>query len=436
MSGLAEVALAKGHEVSGSDMVGSAITDRLVHKGARFWLGHDPNHVDNAQVVVYTAAAKPWNPELVRARDLGLTVISRAEMLGQVMKECPHSVAVAGSHGKTTTTSMVTAILEGAGLCPTALVGGEMAASSGNVQIGSGGYFVTEACEYEGAFLRLRPEVGIILNVDLDHVDFYRDFSSIARAFGEFGSLAQGCLVGNGDDPEVRSIIERCRCETLLYSMASPGRLTATDLRFEGPYPTFTVLLDGEELGRWRLRVPGRHNVYNALASAAACVYLGVPASDIQHALEDFTGALRRFEVKGESRGVVVVDDYAHHPAEISATLKAARLWTRGLIWCVFQPHTFSRTRALLDDFAQSLKEADRVVISDIYAAREENTGEVSSLDLVRLLDGQASYGESFQSIADMVTREARPGDLVLTMGAGDIHKVGHMILKGLAAGI
>lgn len=437
MSGIAEIALHDGHQVSGSDLVRSELVGRLVRKGAAFHLGHDPGNVEGADMVVYTAAVKHSNPELIRAHDMNIAVLSRAEMLGRLMLRYQHSIAVAGSHGKTTTTSMVTSILERAELEPTALVGGDMGGSGGNVRLGGHEYLVTEACEYKEGFLFLKPEIGIVLNVELDHVDCYRDLGSVVHAFKEFSRrLAdKGCLVANFDDPKVREIAKCAACDVISYGIQMGGMWSAGGMDMEGPYPVFRVNANGQDLGRWRLKVPGAHNVYNALAASAACSVLGVNPRIIREALEEFQGARRRFEFKGEASGVTIVDDYAHHPTEVAATLKAARRCTKGVLWCVFQPHTFSRTKALLEGFAWSLRTADRVVVSDIYPSRETDRGEVSSKDLVKRLkeDGaNAWYGESFEEIAVMISGETKPGDLVLTMGAGDIDALAGILLGTL----
>lgn len=434
MSAMAEIALADGHQVSGSDVKGSKIIERLVDKGVKFHLGHHADAVKGADLVIYTSAVKGDNPELVRAREEDIPALSRAEMLGRLMQRASKSVAVAGSHGKTTTTSMITEVLLHSGLDPTALVGGELESIGGNVRLGRSEYFVTEACEYTENFLYLKPHVGIILNIDLDHVDYFKNMESIVRAFERFATVVdpEGCLVVNADDAEARRIGLQRQGRVLSYGIDENAEIRADRIEVDSGFPVFHVAGHGEDWGVFRLAIPGKHNVYNALATIATTSFFGVDRQKVREALARFRGTGRRFEYRGEINGVTVVDDYAHHPAEIRATLKAAREFSYRRIVCVFEPHTYSRTKALLEDFAAAFSDADLVIVVPIYAAREKDQGEVTSSDLVRRateMGISAVYAPSFPAAVSVLREHTGPGDLVLTMGAGDVYQVGDMFL-------
>jgi len=434
MSAMAEIALADGHQVSGSDVKGSKIVERLVKKGVKFHLGHHADAVKGADLVIYTSAVQGDNPELVRAREEDIPVLSRAEMLGRLMQRAPKSVAVAGSHGKTTTTSMITEVLLHAGLDPTALVGGELDSIGGNVRLGSSEYFVTEACEYTENFLYLKPHVGIILNIDLDHVDYFKSMESIVRAFERFATVVdpEGCLVVNADDNEAQRIGAQHPGRVLTYGINENATIRTDRIEVDSGFPVFHVTGHGEDWGVFRLAIPGKHNVYNALATIATASFFGVDRQKVREALAGFRGTGRRFEYRGEKNGVTVVDDYAHHPAEIRATLKAAREFSYRRIVCVFQPHTYSRTKALLQDFAAAFSDADLVIFLPIYAAREKDHGEVTSSDLAKKaaeMGIRAVYVQSFAAAVSELKARTGPGDLVLTMGAGDVYQVGDMFL-------
>ncbi|HEY3314688.1 MAG TPA: UDP-N-acetylmuramate--L-alanine ligase [Bacillota bacterium] len=437
MSGLALVLRRYGYAISGSDLKASPITDKLRDMGVRFTVGHRAEAVDGADLVIYTAAVRPGNPELARAAELGLPVLTRAELLGLLMSRVDWGVAVAGTHGKTTTTAMVGVILERSGLDPTVLVGGEVEELGGNARVGDSPYFVAEACEFNGSFLALRPRVAAILNIDDDHLDYFKSLSNVAAAFRRFAETVRpdGAVILNHDDPRVIGIGPSVKAEVVSYAIDGAARWRATGIDFGGtPYASFKAVLDGRPVARVELKVPGRHNVSNALAALAVGARLGVVPQTAAEALGDFRGAHRRFEAKGARGGVTVYDDYAHHPTAIRSTLEAARRLEANRLWCVFQPHLYSRTRDLMGAFARELTAADRLVITDIYAAREEDPGDVSSRDLARLIaenGAEVEYLPDFDQIVDFLKRETRPGDVVMTMGAGDVYRVAEKFVEG-----
>ncbi len=437
MSGLAQVLLQSGFTVSGSDLKASPLTERLTAEGVHFTVGHRPDNVEGSDLVVYTAAVRPDNVELARARELRTPVMTRAELLGQVMEAAGAGVAVAGTHGKTTTTAMVGVILERAGLDPTVLVGGEVEDFGGNARIGGQGYLVAEACEFRESFLDLRPDIGVILNIDDDHLDYFHSLDHVAQAFRRFAErvTAGGAAVLDFDDRLVRGIADGLPAEVLSYALTAEARWQARDIDFRGtPYPSFVALQDGRRVAQVELAVPGTHNVSNALAAMAVGVRLGVEPEMAAESLAGFRGAHRRFELKGSHDGVTVYDDYAHHPTAIRSTLQAARRLGAERLWCVFQPHLYSRTRDLLGSFARELAAADRLVVTDIYAAREEDPGDVSSRDLARLVaerGAEVCYLPDFEQIVEYLNRETRPGDVVMTMGAGDVHRVAERFVEG-----
>ena len=435
MSALAAIMLKRGWKVSGSDLKQSALTKRLVKEGATFYLGHAEDNVNGADVVVYTAAVKPDNQELSRARELGTEVLSRAEFLGSLMGEAKYGIAISGSHGKTTTTALTGVMIEQAGLNPTVLVGGELDALGGNVKVGGNDYFVAEACEYVETFLALRPYMGVVLNIDADHLDYFGDLEHVIAAFRRFAKLIppEGFLIACSDDANVREIIPGLTCHVVTYGLTQGADWWATniEMRPEGG-SHFDVYHQGELMGRTRLNINGRHNISNSLSSLAVGHIIGIPFADMCKTLESFVGTHRRFEYKGRFNGATIVDDYAHHPTEIKATLAAAQAIAQRRLVVAFQPHTYTRTKALLGDFAESFSDADEVIITDIYAAREKDTYGISSADLVtRMKDRHpnAKHIGRLEDAAAYLSNKLRPGDLLITMGAGDIHRVGESLL-------
>lgn len=437
LSGVAEIFLSRGYKVSGSDMRESDITDALMEKGAEIFLGHRAKNVEGADLVVYTVAIGDDNPEFVRAKELGIPTMTRAQALGALMDEYCNSIAISGTHGKTTTTSMVSLILKNAEKEPTILVGGNLEEINGNSYIGGHEYFVTEACEYRDSFLELRPSIEIILNIDSDHLDYFKDINHIADSFDKFAHLvpADGTVIAYEGNAFVKSVIQGLP-NAVTFGLSESSDYYASDISFnQDGMPEFDVNKNGEVICRVALAVPGEHNILNALAAFACCHILGVETDIIVDTLKKFKGTHRRFDVMGKTAdNVRVIDDYAHHPTEIKATLAAVKNMKHNNLWCIFQPHTYTRTMALMDEFAESFDDADKVVLAEIYAAREKNVYKISSKNLMNKIKEKGKgievyYFKEFEDIAQFVYNNSEPGDLVLTMGAGDVYKIGEMIL-------
>ncbi len=437
MSGLAEILLSQGYKVSGSDIKSSKATQKLETLGAGIFIGHASDNITNPDLVVYTVAVKEDNPEMIRSRQLNIPVIDRAELLGLIMKRHSFGIAISGTHGKTTTTSMITTIMLEAGTDPTAHIGGELDCIGGNTRIGASQYFITEACEYYGSFLKFYPFMAVILNVEVDHVDYFRDLEHIKDTFRQFISLvpSNGYIIACADDENTLSVISDKNCNKITYGLKNPEAMwSARNISYnELGCASFEVLREGAVLGTVALSVPGPHNVSNALAAIAACHTCGCSMESIVTGLMKFGGSHKRFELKGLVDGIKVIDDYAHHPSEVQATLNAAGNTNHNKIWCVFQPHTYTRTKAFLDMFAQSFGKADNIIVTDIYAAREKDPGDIHSSMLaekIREQGGNAIYLGDFHEIAQYLDKNAQSGDLILTMGAGDIVRCGEMFLN------
>jgi len=434
MSGIAQMLVNDGLNVFGSDRAASPLTDRLCELGIKVYIGHDEKNItSDLDLVVYSAAIGESNPERMRARELGITEIDRAEMLGIIMKgyECP--IAISGTHGKTTTSGMLTHVFVECGLSPTVTVGGELDIIRGNVHIGSKKYFIAEACEYHQSFLRFFPKVSVITNIEADHLDFFRDLDHIIETFRELCLLTppDGALIVNGEDENIKKAIEGIDRKIVTFGLSGDFDYTIENLTHNGfNHYTFSVLKRGKNVGTARLSVPGIHNVYDALAAFATADYLGIPADDICDSLYHFGGTHRRFETRGIMGGIMIVDDYAHHPTEIKATLSAARDMKYNNVWCVFQPHTYTRTKTLFDDFVKVLSESGaNIIITDIYAAREVDTGIVSAQDLCNAIPN-AVFKKTFEEAAAFIKAEAKKGDIVITMGAGNVYKIGDILLS------
>jgi len=436
MSGLAETLLHYGYKVSGSDSHTSEIIDKLIRKGATINIGHDASNILGSDMVVYTAAVKWDNPELIKAKELNLPVIDRAEFLGQIMKQYKLSIAVSGTHGKTTTTSLIAIILNNANLDPTVMVGGELDAIGGNVRPGKSQYFVAEACEYVESFLKLYPYVGIILNVDADHLDYYSGIEHIISSFNKFAYLIpeDGYLIVSADNENAIKSSMGVKSKVITFGLNNKADWTAKNISYDdrgcGKFDAYCM---GKFYGSFKLNIPGIHNISNSLSALACANIFNIDKEIIQKSFIEFYGTHRRFEKKGEFKEVVVIDDYAHHPTEIKATLSAAKNYPHKKLWCVFQPHTYSRTLKLLSEFSQAFKDVDELIITDIYAAREKDTGEISSKILcekVQENDVNVKYISSFEDIANYVSDNASPGDVIITMGAGDVYKIGDILLK------
>lgn len=438
MSGLAEILLGEHFTVSGSDTKESPLTARLESLGARVFYGQKAaNIIDGIDVVVYTAAIHEDNEEYAEAVKRGLPLLSRAELLGQLMTNYDTPIAVSGTHGKTTTTSMLSHILLAGDLDPTISVGGILKAIGGNIRVGSSEVFVTEACEYTNSFLHFFPKISIILNVDADHLDFFKDLDDIRSSFRQFARLlpADGALIINSEIENLSEITEGLGCRVITFGLDCGSDYSAEDISYNASGDaSFELVKGGTRRGRIQLSVKGRHNVLNALSVIAAADLLGVPLSAVQEGLASFTGTNRRFEHKGEWNGVTVIDDYAHHPTEIQATLASAKAYPHRDLWCVFQPHTYTRTKALFDEFAEALKDAQHVVLADIYAARETDTLGVSSkllCDALRERGCDAYYLPSFQEIEAFLKNHCQAGDMLITMGAGNVVTIGEDLLHG-----
>ena len=438
LSAVAEILMARGYDISGSDMKESDMTAKLARYGARIHIGHNAENVEGKDLVIYSSAISMENPELARATELGIPTVTRAQALGALMEEYDSSIAISGTHGKTTTTSMVSLILKNAQKEPTILVGGNLPEINGNVYVGQNDYFVTEACEYMDSFLNLKPKIEIILNIDSDHLDYFKDVDHIARSFDKFAKLVpeNGAVIAYDANPFVKSVISGLP-NAITFGLSESCDYYASDINFDNDgMPQFKVNHGGKVLGQIELAVPGEHNILNALAAFACCHIQGVAVEDIIKTLDGYTGTHRRFDLLGEtSTGIRIVDDYAHHPTEIKATLAAVRNMKHNTLWCLFQPHTYTRTMALLDDFATAFDEADKVVLAEIYAAREKNIHKISSKTLMNKIkehdvNKDVYFFEDFEEIASFVYNNAQEGDLVITMGAGDIYKVGEMILE------
>ena len=435
MSGLAALLLTKGYKVSGSDGKDSEILTKLKNSGAETYIGHNASNLKNVDLVVYTAAIPQDNPEIVEAKNKNIELMDRAEFLGYIMKGHKFNVAVAGTHGKTTTTSMLSNITLSANLDPTILVGGEVDAINGNFRIGESEYFVTEACEYKASFLRFYPYIGIVLNIDADHLDYYRDINHIKDTFKKFADLipADGYLVGCAEDDNVVEVLNYAKCNTISYGI-NKGDLRATNISFNNKgCATFTVNNKGEELFTVTLNTTGKHNILNALASIATSIVLNIPEAAIKEGLLNCKGAHKRFEYKGTFNDATIIDDYAHHPVEIKATLSTAKLIDHNKVYCVFQPHTYTRTKTLFDEFTTCFNDASELILMDIYAAREKDTGLVSSDELgdaIRKTGLNCINLHSHEEVADYLSSKAQPNDLILTVGAGDVVKVGDILLN------
>ena len=436
MSGLAEILLERGFTVSGSDAHESELTDKLTAHGAKVVYGQRAENItDDIDAVVYTAAVHPDNPEYAAAAAKNLPILSRAELLGQLMKNYEKSIAVSGTHGKTTTTSMLTEILMDEKKNPTISVGGMLDSIGGNIRVGGPELFVTEACEYTNSFLSFFPNMEIILNIEADHLDFFKDIEDIRHSFRKFAQLLpdDGTLIVNSEIEHLDQLTKGLTCKIVTYGMDASSDYYASNITFdEFAHPSFDCYKGDTLLGHFVLHVPGIHNVSNALASIALADQMGVSMEHTRIGLEKFGGTKRRFEKKGEIGGVTIIDDYAHHPTEIEATLHAAHNYPHKKLWCVFQPHTYTRTKALMDDFAKALTLADHVVLADIYAAREMDTLGISSSMLaekVNALGGCADYFDSFDKIETCLLENCKPGDVLITMGAGDVVKIGEKLL-------
>ncbi|HMK77891.1 MAG TPA: UDP-N-acetylmuramate--L-alanine ligase [Thermodesulfobacteriota bacterium] len=437
MSGIAEVLLNLGYHISGSDIKETEVTRRLRSLGCEISYGHRRENLKEADVVVISSAIRPQNPEVKAAEERLIPVIPRAEMLAELMR-MKIGIAIAGTHGKTTTTSLISTVLAAGGLDPTVVIGGRLNSIGSNARLGQGEFLVAEADESDGSFLKLMPTIAVVTNIDPDHLDYYKGIDEIKETFLcflnkiPFFGLAVLCL----DHPNIQSLLPRLKKRFTTYGLTPQADFQAKEIIFEGLSSSFDVIRQRQEIGRLSLQMPGLHNVYNALAALATAFELDIPFRVVQETLRDFSGIQRRFQIKGEKKGVLVVDDYGHHPVEIMATLKAARTgWGKRII-AVFQPHRYTRTQALFKEFLTAFYDADVLILTEIYPAGEDR---IEGVESKTLFEGLREYGHKDvtyladkREIVEHLLRIISPGDLVITLGAGDIWQVSEELVKQL----
>jgi UDP-N-acetylmuramate--alanine ligase len=437
MSGIAEVLLNLGYHISGSDVKETEVTRRLQALGCEIFYGHRKENVREADVVVISSAIRQGNPEIEVAEQRLIPVIPRAEMLAELMR-MKIGIAIAGTHGKTTTTSLIATVLAAGGLDPTVVIGGRLNSIGSNARLGQGDFLVAEADESDGSFLKLMPTIAVVTNIDPEHLDYYHGIEEIKEAFLSFLNkipfygLAVLCL----DHPNIQSLIPRLKKRFTTYGLTTQADFQAKEIVFEGLSATFDALHHQKEIGRLKLQMPGLHNVYNALATLATAFELDIPFEVVQETLQDFSGIQRRFQIKGEKNGILIVDDYGHHPVEIVATLRAARTgWGRRIV-AVFQPHRYTRTQALFQDFMTAFNDANVLILTDIYPAGEDR---IEGVEAKALYEGIRDYGHKDvtyiadkKEIVNHLLRIITPGDVVITMGAGDIWQVSEELVKQL----
>lgn len=430
MCPIAEILLHKGFHITGSDVNESDTLERIRSYGIPVTMGHHEQNIGDAELVVYTAAVKQDNPELIAAQKAGIPTVERSVMLGMVARRYPDSIAVSGTHGKTTTTAMITQICTDAGLDPSAIIGGKLPSIGGNSRVGRSSILVCEACEYVDTFLQLTPEVSVILNIDADHLDYFKTVERIIQSFHKFSQQTSRLLVINGDDVNTCKAVEGiANARIVTFGLSDHNDYYAADITdCKKACETFSLMKHGKKIADIHLSVPGKHNIYNALAAAAVADLFEVPGDVIAKSLNMFKGVHRRFEILGKFNEIVVADDFAHHPTELAATLTAAMDMGFRNVWAVFQPHTYSRTYLLLDDFAKALSIPDHLILSEILAVRETNTYGIYAKDLADKVPGSVWF-KTFEEITDYVTQKAQAGDLILTLGGGDVYKCANMIV-------
>ncbi len=434
MSALAQICVKRGYQVTGSDRKESHITRRLEELGVKVFYQHAKENSNGADLVVYTAAISPDNEELTFAVGSGIKAVERSTFLGAVMRDYAYSICIAGTHGKTTTTSMMSHVLLRCGCDPTIMLGGELDAIGGNMRLGDSAYFLTEACEFHGSFLEFFPRIAVVTNVDADHLDYFKDLDHIKQAFTQFARIPgeEGYVIVCGDDANAMECVRDTEAQVITYGLGKENVFCPMNLQYRDGCGVFDVEYDGT-IVPVALKVAGEHNVQNALACFAAGYAMSLNGNDIAAGLEAFTLVHRRFERKGSYRGALIVDDYAHHPTEIKCTLKTAKSMCKGRLYVVFQPHTYTRTLLLLDEFAKAFDDADAVIVTDIYAAREKDNGKIHACDLVARLKDRGVYTEyisNFDDIAACLRAELCDGDVVITMGAGNVYKIGEQLLQ------
>ena len=431
MCPLAEILFSEDFEITGSDCNESDTLDRIKGMGIKVFEGHFAENVKDTELVVYTAAVKSDNPELVAANELGIPCLERSVMLGIVTRRYNRSVAVAGTHGKTSTTAMISQILIGSGFDPSAIIGGKLNAIGGNSYVGQSDIIVCEACEYVDTFLQLTPYLSVVLNIDADHLDYFKNLDNIKNSFNKFANQTTHAVIYCGDDENSVDTFKDLALEKITFGVGENCDYKAVNIVSNGMKQSFDLYYKNDFVVTVNLIVPGRHNIMNALAASAAAHHLGATGKEIAENLEKFTGVHRRFEVLGVSKGITVADDFAHHPTELEAVLTSAMNMGFNKVWAIFQPHTYSRTAILLDDFAKALSIPDEIIISEILAVRETNTYNIYSTDLGAKIEGSHCI-DTFEEITEFILENAKEGDLVLTMGGGNVYRCANMIYSAL----
>ena len=431
MRSLAEALLHRGLIVTGSDRSESPAVDRLRRLGIPVTIGHFADPVYGADCVIRTAAVHDDNPEIIAARAQGIPVFERAQAIGFLMKDYRHAVAVAGTHGKTTTTSMTSCIALADGLDPTILIGGVLPLIGSEHRIGHGDVMIMEACEYCNSFLHFAPTIGVILNVDADHMDFFHSLEEVKQSFRAFAELvpSDGVVIYNADDPNTVDCLKGITRNTLSFGIEQDADVQARNIKYEKGLADFTIMYRGEVFAQVRLLVPGKYNVLNALAAVAAAIAMGIEPESVVRGLQAFAGTQRRFELKGQYNGALIYDDYAHHPQELHALFDAVQDMEHRRVIAAFQPHTYTRTKAFFEDFVRELSRPDITVLAEIYAAREQNTEHLSSADLAARIPG-AVYCKNFDEMVAFLKKTAQPGDLILTIGAGELDQVAERLAR------
>lgn len=430
MCPLAEILHSKGHYLTGSDNNESDTLKRIRALGIPVTMGQKAENVDGANMVVYTAALLPDNPELVAAKEKGIPTFERSKLFGYFTREYDNCIGVCGTHGKTTVTSMLSHILIDNAFDPSAIIGGKLPLTGTNGRVGKSDILVCEACEYKDTFLDLTPDVSVILNIDRDHMEYFKTLENLEASFRKFADMSTKAVIYNGDDKNTLDALNGTVCKNLIsFGKNDNCDYVAKNIGWnDGAFPCFDVYKKGEMLGRIELSIPGEHNVLNALAAVTAAIYCGATFEQCQKSIATFKGAGRRFEFLGSFNGADIVDDYAHHPTELEVTLSAAKKMSYNKVWAVFQPFTFSRTKMHLDAFAKALSIADNVVLTEIMGSREINTYGITTQDLADEIDGCVWF-DTFQKVADYLEENVGEGDLVLTLGCGDVYKIAHLIL-------
>lgn len=434
MSGLAFICLNLGYQVSGSDSSSSYMTDKLTDSGAKIYIGHSALNIDPSyDLVVYTAAISPDNEELLAARNNNIDTIDRAHFLGDLMKKYNNSIAISGTHGKTSTTSMISTIYNHTDINPTILVGGNLSIINGNVQVGSSDYFITEACEYVDSFLSFYPKYEIILNIEADHLDYFKDIDHIIDSFKRFATNLKpnGTIIANGDDLNVRKALSEFN-NVVYFGENKNNDFIIENIGLNNDFTSFSIRNNNDDLGEFKIQTHGIHNVFNSSAAIICSHIDGISLNTIKDAIWNYNGVGRRFEFKGEKAGIRIYDDYAHHPSEIKATLSSIKPIEKNNLFVVFQPHTFTRTKLLLDEFSASFEDCDCIIISDIYASREKDTGLIHATSLVEKIKSRRDnvyYLGSFDEIIEFLSGKLSKNDILVTMGAGNINQLAEKLI-------